>query len=76
MDNIFTERLWHSVKYEEVCLHDYATVSEARHSIGNYMDFYNQERPHRSLNYRTPAEVYFGSNNQEKRLDCVLSMAN
>jgi len=77
MDNVFTERLWRSAKYEEVYLHDYATASEARHDIGNYIDFYNQERPHQSLNYRTPTEMYFCSNNQEKkRLDCVLSMAN
>lgn len=76
MDNVFNERLWRSVKYEEVYLNDYATVSEARQGIGNYINFYNQERPHQSLNYKTPAEMYFDSNNQEKRLDCVLSMAN
>lgn len=76
MDNVFTERLPRSVKYEEVYLHDYTTVSEARQGIGNYMDFYNQERPHQSLNYKTLAEMYFDSNNQEKRLDCVLNMAN
>ena len=76
MDNIFTERLWRSVKYEEVYLNDYATVSEARQGIGNYINFYNQERPHQSLSYKTPAEMYFDSNNQEKTLDCILSMAN
>jgi len=76
MDNVFTERLPRSVKYEEVYLNDYTTVSEARQGIGNYINFYNQERPHQSLNYKTPAEMYFYSNNQEKRLDCVLSMAN
>jgi len=75
MYNVFTERLWRSVKYEEVYLHDYTTVSEARQSIGNYINFYNQERPHQSLNYKTPAEMYFYSNNQEKSLDCILSMA-
>jgi len=76
MDNVFTERLWRSVKYEEVYLHDYTTVSEARQGIGNYMDFYNQERPHQSLNYKTPAEMYFDSNNQNKRPNCILNMAN
>jgi len=76
MDNVFTERLWRSVKYEEVYLHDYGKVSEAKEGIGNYIKFYNQERPHQSLNYKTPAEMYFDSNNQEKRLDCILSMAN
>ncbi len=65
MDNVFSERLWRSVKYEEVYLNDYATVSEARQGIGNYIDFYNQERPHQSLNYRTPVEVYFGIDNQK-----------
>jgi len=76
MDNVFTERLWRSVKYEEVYLHDYGTVSEAKQGIGNYIAFYNQERPHQSLNYKTPAEMYFDSNNQNKRPNCILNMAN
>ena len=76
MDNVFNERLWRSVKYEEVYLNDYATVSKARQGIGSYINFYNQERPHQSLSYETPAEMYFDSNNQEKRLDCSLIMAN
>lgn len=59
MDNIFTERLWRSVKYEEVYLKDYATVLEAKENIGNYFNFYNYERHHQSLNYKTPAEIYF-----------------
>lgn len=58
MDNIFTERLWRSVKYEEVYLKDYATVLEANENINNYFDFYNYERKHQSLNYQTPAEIY------------------
>jgi len=60
LDNIFTERLWRSVKWEEVYLKEYATVLEARKGIGNYMKFYNYERKHQSLNYKTPAEIYFG----------------
>jgi putative transposase len=60
LDNIFTERLWRSVKWEEVYLKEYATVLEARTGIGNYMKFYNYERKHQSLNYKTPAEIYFG----------------
>lgn len=60
MDNIFTERLWRSVKYEEVYLKDYATVLEAQENIGSYFQFYNYERKHQSHNYRTPAEIYFG----------------
>jgi putative transposase len=58
-DNIFTERLWRSVKYEEVYLFDYEDGFEAAERLGKYFLFYNQERPHQSLQYRTPAEVYF-----------------
>jgi putative transposase len=59
-DNIFTERLWRSVKYEEVYLNDYANPKEARQRLTYYFQLYNHERPHQSLEYRTPAEVYFG----------------
>lgn len=59
LDNIFTERLWRSVKYEEVYLHDYATPREARQGLAHYFEFYDHERPHQALDYRTPAEVYF-----------------
>jgi len=59
MDNIFTERLWRSLKYEEVYIRDYQCVSEGRQGIDYYFNFYNQERPHQSLDYLTPAEVYF-----------------
>ncbi len=59
-DNIFTERLWRSVKYEEVYLHDYANPREGRQGLARYLDFYNHERPHQALDYRTPAQVYFG----------------
>jgi putative transposase len=58
MDNIFVERLWRSLKYEEVYLKDYASVPEARVGIGRYFQFYNHERLHQSLDYRTPAEIY------------------
>jgi putative transposase len=58
-DNVFVERLWRSVKYEEVYLKAYDTVSEARRSIGLYLAFYNQRRPHSSLDRRTPDEAYF-----------------
>ena len=59
-DNVFVERLWRSVKYEEVYLRAYDTVSEARASIGRYLTFYNGRRPHSSLDGRTPDEAYFG----------------
>ena len=58
-DNVFVERLWRSVKYEEVYLHAYDSVAEARSSIGRYMSFYNGRRPHQSLDQRTPDEIYF-----------------
>jgi putative transposase len=60
-DNIFVERLWRSVKYEEVYLHDYQTVPAARIHLSDYFEFYNTERPHEALDYRTPHEVYFGT---------------
>ena len=59
MDNIFVERLWRTVKYEEVYLRDYEDVPEAVECLRNYFCFYNQERMHQSLAYQTPAEVYF-----------------
>ena len=59
LDNIFIERLWRSVKYEDVYLKDYATVPELDTGLAGYFQFYNQQRPHQSLAYRTPAEVYF-----------------
>jgi putative transposase len=58
-DNIFTERLWRSLKYEEVYLKEYEDVPQAREGIGGYFRFYNGERLHQSLSYKTPKEVYF-----------------
>jgi putative transposase len=58
-DNVFVERLWRSVKYEEVYLRAYDSVGEARTSIGRYLDFYNRRRPHSSLDGRTPDRAYF-----------------
>jgi putative transposase len=58
-DNVFVERLWRSVKYEEVYLRAYDSVAEARASIGRYFDFYNRKRPHSSLDARTPDRAYF-----------------
>jgi putative transposase len=58
-DNVFVERLWRSVKYEEVYLRAYKTVAEARRLIGRYLDFFNTKRPHSSLGARTPDHAYF-----------------
>jgi putative transposase len=59
-DNVFVERLWRTVKYEEVYLHAYDSVSDARTSIGRYLDLYNRRRPHSSLDGMTPDQAYFG----------------
>lgn len=58
-DNIFIERLWRSVKYEEVYIHDYQTVPDVIKGIGNYFPLYNYERLHQSLSYKTPAEIHY-----------------
>lgn len=64
MDNIFTERLWRSVKHEEVYIHDYQFPRDARESLTKYFDTYNNRRLHQSLDYVTPAEVYYESKKQ------------
>ena len=61
LDNVFTERLWRTVKYEEVYLQSYTTPREARQSLTRYFQFYNHERPHQALDYHTPAALYFGT---------------
>lgn len=59
MDNIFIERLWRTVKYDDIFIHDYADVSEVIAGLKRFFRFYNHERPHQSLGNQTPAEVYF-----------------
>ncbi|MGH3546299.1 MAG: transposase [Mycobacteriales bacterium] len=59
MDNIFTERLWRSVKYENVYLNSYHNIKDATTGITEYFEFYNNKRRHQSLDYHTPASVYF-----------------
>ena len=58
-DNIFTERLWRTIKYEEVYLQDYASPRDARRSLAEYLDFYNYRRLHQALDYQTPAALYY-----------------
>jgi len=60
LDNVFVERLWRSLKYEEVYLHAYDNAAEARAAIGRYLNFYNDERPHQALGYQTPAAFHAG----------------
>lgn len=60
LDNIFIERLWRTVKYEDVYLRDYSSPRDTRIGLGHYLRHYNEQRPHSALNYRTPAAVYFG----------------
>jgi putative transposase len=59
-DNIFVERLWRSLKYEEVYLHAYEDLADARRAIGRYFEYYNWERFHQALGYQTPADFYAG----------------
>lgn len=59
LDNVFVERLWRTVKYEEVYLKDYRSVREARQELGGYFTFYNHARLHQSLDYRIPAAVHY-----------------
>jgi len=73
MDNVFVERLWKSVKYEEVYLKAYESVAEARSGIGAYLSFYNNERPHQALGYRTPAQVFNDGRNQIHRTELSLT---
>ena len=59
--NVFVERLWKTIKYEEVYLHAYQSVSDAKAALARYIDFYNRRRPHRALDGFTPDAVYFDS---------------
>jgi putative transposase len=66
IDNVFIERLWRSVKYEDLYLHAYETPREVKTALTHYFSFYNALRPHQNLDYRTPDELYFGSGNMKK----------
>ncbi|GHP00447.1 hypothetical protein KSF_104940 [Reticulibacter mediterranei] len=66
LDNIFTERLWRTVKYEEVYIHDYSSPREARQALTRYFAFYNWQSPHQALEYHIPAEVYFRKSTAEQ----------
>jgi putative transposase len=63
LDNILTERLWRTVKYENVFLSSYQNLAQAQAGLSEYLQFYNHQRPHQSLDYRTPSELYFGIRN-------------
>ena len=75
LDNIFIERLWRSVKYEEIYLKDYETVDALRKSLKKYFHFYNVERPHQSFDGATPAEVYYGKLERGVAESCSLAVS-
>jgi len=64
--NVFIERLWRSVKYEDIYLHAYATPREVTTALTRYFRFYNERRVHQNLDYRTPDEMYFGTDTTKK----------
>jgi transposase InsO family protein len=66
-DNVIVERFWRSAEYEDIYLRDYASVPEARRGLGEYIEFYNWERPHQSHEYRTPGEVMRGTQERTGR---------
>ena len=66
MDNIMVERLWRSLKYEDIYLKDYETVQELLEGLRGYFDFYNNERPHQSFGSQTPAEAYWRTSTIKK----------
>jgi len=72
LDNILTERFWRTLKYEEVYLHDYANPKQARSGLSSYFDFYNHRRVHQSLDYLTPAEVYFQTASARQKQTTVI----
>lgn len=73
MDNVFTERLWRSLKYECVYLHEFANIAEAEIALSNYFLFYNTNRPHQALDYKTPESLYFAKTLQNKAAPLSLS---
>jgi len=72
LDNIFTERLWRTVKYENVYLKSYRNITEAREGLSEYFQFYNTERRHQSVDNRTPADVYYGSQRSNQNVKKIL----
>lgn len=68
LDNIFVERFWRTLKYEDIYLKDYESVKEVREGLKSYFQFYNNERPHQSLNYRYPKDVYFNKGGLDHKL--------
>jgi len=64
LDNVYIERFWRSLKYENIFIHDYKSVTELKHGISRYMQFYNTVRFHQSLEYKTPDEVYYEDQQQ------------
>lgn len=76
MDNIFIERLWRSLKYEDIYINNYETVRELHTGLSRYFDLYNNERLHQALEYRTPWEIHFGIGNMPREAEIVRYNAN
>ena len=75
LDNIYIERFWRSIKHEEVYLNDYDSVDELEQAIAAYIKFYNTQRPHQSLNYKTPEAIYFAKKQNNDQLNQVMTLA-
>ena len=76
LDNVFVERLWRTVKYEDVYIKEYCDPPDALRNLGPYFRFYNRERPHQALNYLTPAAVYFAKTDQKTAVSAVSRAGN
>ena len=75
-DNAYIERFWRTIKWEAVHLHSFDSIAQAKEVIANYIRFYNQVRPHQSLNYKTPDEIYNRFSTQKKQSEIVQEIYN
>ena len=76
LDNIYIERFWRSFKWEEFYLYDYQSVAELKKAIIDYIEFYNHKRRHQSLDYKTPAQIYWGGSSEGKPVNIWTSLSD